>query len=74
MEEKKQSGKKVWETEEGSGERNQELRMRGKGGGGWCNQLFGTGQEKSAGRTEENVYQCPLQLCLQLFQLSGDSV
>lgn len=48
--------------------------MRGKGRGGWCNQLFGTGQEKSAVRTVENVYQCPLQLCLQLFQLSGDSV
>lgn len=32
------------------------------------------GRKKSAVRTAENVYQCPLQLCLQLFQLSGDSV
>lgn len=29
--------------------------------------------EKNCSQNSENVYQCPLQLCLQLFQLSGDS-
>lgn len=47
--------------------------MGGKEEDGWCNQPFGMGQKKIAVRTAENVYQCPLQLCLQLFQLSGDS-
>lgn len=31
------------------------------------------GRKKIAVRIAENVYQCPLQLCLQLFQLSGDA-
>lgn len=41
--------------------------------GRWCNRSFDTGQRKNYSQNSENVYQCPLQLCLQLFQLCGDS-
>lgn len=69
----KETVKKVWGTKQESGQRNWELRMWIEEGDGSCNQPFGTGQKEIAGRTAENVYQCPLQLCLQLLQLSGDS-